>query len=153
MSWVLFVFQDANFCPKSVMFSKDDFEAARPKDLELLIKHAKKMEHGYLLVQNYVWNDGCGTMKKHEWSHVTQDIQRVAEISSDEDKISRLGDEVWVLGCQRFQTTLFDPREVFEKLIAQVSFSDAFLVLEANNGEVRAPPVVRDVNEMYKKYY
>lgn len=153
---LLFVFQDANFTPKTLIVPTKEFQAARPNDVALLLKHAKPHEEpgAVVLVQNYVWENGCGTMEMHEWSRVSQEIMSVATFSS-EVMFPKAGDEAWVTKSQVVNTTMFDPREVFARALASVKdeLSHAFLVLEAQDGVVRGPPPVRDVNEMYETYY
>lgn len=147
---ILFVIQDANFCPKILTVPTSEFTAARNEDLKLLIQHAKKTDDGaFVLIQNHIWSEGCGTMEMHPWSHITSDVMRVACYGD----VPRHGDEDWVAKSSIIETSLFDPHQVFSEARARLATSYAFLVLEAKNGVVGEKPPVKDVKEMYEQFY
>ena len=73
---ILFVFQDANFCPKAMLVPTREFTECRAEDLELLLSQAT--DKG-VLTQNIIWNGSCGTPEKHIWSIIASEIMNVAE--------------------------------------------------------------------------
>jgi hypothetical protein len=75
---ILFVLQEANFCSRVLLVPVKPFLRARGEEYKTLKEYSSKnvpfkvgqqqVVVSNLLIQNIVWEDGCGTQEKHPWS-------------------------------------------------------------------------------------
>ena len=132
--YILFVIQDANFCPKSLLVPYQEFLEKRKEDYDLLIKYAQKnvsfSEKGTivvpnLLINNIIWTEGYGTSEKTPYLSIINDLLTIAEWGPE-------GYE----GCIIPHHNSFNPLLIFQQLIKKYpSIVESFLVLETDNGK------------------
>lgn len=75
---ILFVIQEANFCSRVLLVPAKPFIRTRGEEYKALKEYSSKnvpfkvgQQHvvvSNLLVQNIVWDGGCGTPETHPWS-------------------------------------------------------------------------------------
>ena len=153
--YILFVIQDANFCPKSLLIPYQGFLEKRKEDHDLLIKYAQKnvsfSEKGTivvpnLLINNIVWTGNSGTSEKTPYLPIINNLLTIAEWGPEEFE-----------GFERCifprEVNGFNPLLIFQQLMKKYpSIVESFLVLETDNRKSRYVPY-DTVEEMYDDLY
>ncbi len=129
---ILFVLQEANFCPRVLLVPAREFSAARAEELKLLQEHAQS----HVLIQNYICDEQGGCPEMHPWSQFIFHLLSLvdSQISSEEwlpSVFANEADRPWITKASfHVERDLFDASAVFDKLTTKNLYFDLFLVLE-----------------------
>lgn len=166
--YLLYCAQDAGFQTRSMLVPYDKYISSKDlvKDFDVLRQYAKQQVFvidgteyhiDNLLLQNIVWDGGCGKMESTEYGEIVSRLTMYAD-GLDDDQISPSAcvwyDDTIINLCSGFNhiknycklrnMTTFDDKPI--KIV------EGFLILQTNNGKLRLPSV-DTVKEMYQKYY
>lgn len=101
---ILFVIQEANFCSRVLVVPAKPFIRTRGEEYKTLKEYSSKnvpfkvgQQHvvvSNLLIQNIVWDGGCGTQEKHPWSAAAR-VPALYADRFDDDVYLDKKDEEW----------------------------------------------------------
>ena len=170
MKYILFVAQEGNFIPRSMLIPVDEFLTVpkRESDFEFLKKHvtSKTFEKGSqqcivdnLLQENYIEKEEHGKQEDTPINQIISDLKTYAEYGS-EHGYSLIEDKEWVdkiipIDCESFSIIdhYIDCKAITKYKGKDIEIMHSFLVLETINGQLRPLCPYKSIEEMMTKVY
>lgn len=161
MSYILFVVQEANFCPRVFLAPHDPFVKVREDEYLTLKKYSKKVilegKEVNLIINDIIRKNNLGIFDDSTpfWT-ASSVIMRYGDYLRDgEDILVDIKDSIWTKdSIFVHNSSHFDPIDICRYIISknEYSISDCFVLLESHNGVLKRP-AFKTVNEMFEEMY
>ena len=149
--YILFLAQEANFQTRSLLISYEEFMKVRKDDYDILKQAVTKVNDINLIIQNYKWQDNCGTQEIHTHTKIVNQLMRYAD-GMDEDCYLEMKDKLWYDQSKGNFCKGFNHVKNYKEWVNKPNIVDSFLVLTTDDGKLNIP-TVDTVEELLQKYY